>query len=143
MAGFPIVVAYDPPDMPTRSRNEQPLLDLYYGCGCEPTRVPGHLSRVLFLPKHEAPDFPIYDVSQEFQRALYNPHLGSNLAPIEPFMGSRLFNIRLANLNRPTGTGGDDVQYLVSSNETLGCYGDTAFTVRKRDASNSIPDVNL
>ncbi|KAK8147951.1 hypothetical protein G3M48_000650 [Beauveria asiatica] len=143
MAGAPIVYPYDPPSRPSRSPNGLPLVDLYSGLGHEPTPLPKHLTRVLYIPEHEAPGFPVYESTREFQRVIYESPFGRGELMAPPLMGSRMFNLRMSVLNRPSGNGRDNVQYLVGPDTVLGDDGHMSVNVRKRDPHNICPDVNV
>lgn len=146
MAGFPIVVAYNTSDRPWATQdNGQPTVDLYSGLACNPTPLPAHLTRVLFIPRHETSNFSIYNVSNEFRRVLLHAPFGGGHLLGTPLLGSRLFNTRLAMLNRPSGNGSDTVEYLVYPDDhEMSCKGGMASAIlRKRDLCNACPNVNM
>ncbi|KAH8709176.1 hypothetical protein HC256_009099 [Beauveria bassiana] len=143
MAGAPIVYPYDPPSRPSRSPDGLPLVDLYSGLGHEPTPLPKHLTRVLYIPEHDAPGFPVYESTREFQRVIYESPFGRGEFMPPPLMGSRLFNIRTSMINRPSGNGRDNVQYLVVPDTVPGDDGHRSVNVRKRDPHNICPDINV
>lgn len=112
------------------------LPDLYNGLARSPTARPSNLTQVLYLPRHDTPNFPLYNVSGEFKQVIQHGPFGFEGDRLigEPALGSRLFNTRLRALTRPrgTGTGSDDVKYLVYP----GC-GQVLANVQKRDPKNN------
>ncbi|RYP63682.1 hypothetical protein DL771_009170 [Monosporascus sp. 5C6A] len=69
---------------------------------------PPHLSRVLFIPKHNsaATHLPIYEITDAYTRAVRGTALGSNL-----------YKINLMYMDRPRGDGTDaDVRFFVDIN---------------------------
>ncbi|RYP26002.1 hypothetical protein DL767_008208 [Monosporascus sp. MG133] len=98
-----------------------PVLDNLRGRKYSPQ--PPHLSRVLFIPKHNsaATHLPIYEVTDAYTRAVRGAALGSNL-----------YKINLMHMDRPRGDGTDaDVRFFVDVN------GDkTSINVEERSMSS-------
>lgn len=85
--------------------------------GRKPSVTPPHLSRVLYIPRHDSSTshLPVYDVSDQYAKT-------SAGAP----MGSSLFTIRLGMMQPPTGNSMEaEVQYLVDFKTSLGDGGET------------------
>ncbi|RYP91584.1 hypothetical protein DL770_002298 [Monosporascus sp. CRB-9-2] len=83
-----------------------PVLDNLRGRKYSPQ--PPHLSRVLFIPKHNsaATHLPIYEITDAYTRAVRGTALGSNL-----------YKVNLMYMDRPRGDGTDaDVRFFVDVN---------------------------
>ncbi|RYP09747.1 hypothetical protein DL764_001082 [Monosporascus ibericus] len=83
-----------------------PVLDNLRGRKYSPQ--PPHLSRVLFIPKHNsaATHLPIYEITDAYTRAVRDTALGSHL-----------YKINLMYMDRPRGDGTDaDVHFFVDVN---------------------------
>ncbi|RYP18148.1 hypothetical protein DL765_004074 [Monosporascus sp. GIB2] len=98
-----------------------PVLDNLQGRKHPPQ--PAHLSRVLFIPKHNstATHLPIYEITDAYTRAVGGTAMGSNL-----------YTINLMYMDRPRGDGTDaDVRFFVDVN------GDkTSITIEERTLSS-------
>jgi hypothetical protein len=71
------------------------------------TQTPSHLSRVLYIPRHDGktPHLPLYDVSSRYVDVIG-----------DTAMGSGKYTVALGTMAKPGGGGGDDggdVAYLV------------------------------
>lgn len=66
---------------------------------------PAHLSRVLYIPRHDraVSHLPLYDVSADYARAVAGA-----------VMGSSKYRVSLALMQRPSGEGGEGVDYLLN-----------------------------
>ncbi|RYP86602.1 hypothetical protein DL769_000670 [Monosporascus sp. CRB-8-3] len=104
-----------------RSALPVPVLDNLQGQKYPPQ--PAHLSRVLFIPKHNsaATHLPIYEVTDAYTSAVRDTALGSNM-----------YKINLMYMDRPKGDGTDaDVRFFVDVN------GDkTSITIEERSMSS-------
>lgn len=93
--------------------------------GREPSAIPRNLSRVLYIPSHGGSQFhlPLYDVSEEFKRAVGDAPLGSSM-----------FTTKLALMEKPSGEGTDaDVRYLVDVEKQPKGHGEqTIVRIRRR-----------
>ncbi|KAG6029811.1 hypothetical protein E4U41_000261 [Claviceps citrina] len=75
-------------------------VDIDSGLGRNPSAVPRHLSRVLYVPKHSMLNLCLYDARVPYQKAIDTSPFGSEHLVGRPLMGSRLFKTRLNALDR-------------------------------------------
>lgn len=74
--------------------------------GRQPSKVPKHLSRVLYIPCHDTntPHFPIYEARDRYRDAVQ-----------DTLMGSTLFTTKLGFMETPQGNDmKDQVSYLAT-----------------------------
>lgn len=74
--------------------------------GRQPSKVPEHLSRVLYIPRHDTntPHFPIYEARDRYCNAVQ-----------DTLMGSTLFTTKLGFMETPQGNDmKDQVAYLAT-----------------------------
>ncbi|KAL2826932.1 hypothetical protein BJY01DRAFT_255848 [Aspergillus pseudoustus] len=94
--------------------------------GRQLSATPGHLSRVLYFPRHDAKTahLPLYDVSSRYRDAVG-----------DTVMGSGKYTVALGMMAKPVGGGADagsDVSYLVDVAEASGGGGGISARVKRR-----------
>ncbi|KAG6257699.1 hypothetical protein E4U23_002368 [Claviceps purpurea] len=74
--------------------------DLDSGLGRNPSALPTHLSRVLYIPEHSTLNLSLYDAQEPFQQAVYVSPFGSEHLVGRPLIGSRFFKTRVNTMDR-------------------------------------------
>ncbi|KAG6215277.1 hypothetical protein E4U34_005695 [Claviceps purpurea] len=74
--------------------------DLDSGLGRNPSALPTHLSRVLYIPEHSTLNLSLYDAREPFQQAVYVSPFGSEHLVGRPLIGSRFFKTRVNTMDR-------------------------------------------
>ncbi|KAG6061408.1 hypothetical protein E4U17_001771 [Claviceps sp. LM77 group G4] len=74
--------------------------DLDSGLGRNPSALPTHLSRVLYIPEHSTLNLSLYDARESFQQAVYVSPFGSEHLVGRPLIGSRFFKTRVNTMDR-------------------------------------------
>ncbi|KAG5961588.1 hypothetical protein E4U58_004189 [Claviceps cyperi] len=74
--------------------------DLDSGLGRNPSALPVHLSRVLYVPEHSTFNLSLYDAREPFQQAVSVSPFGGEHLIGRPLIGSRLFKTRVNTMDR-------------------------------------------
>ncbi|KAG6112940.1 hypothetical protein E4U13_004057 [Claviceps humidiphila] len=84
----------------SQQRDRSLYADLDSGLGRNPSALPTHLSRVLYVPEHSTLNLSLYDAQETFQQAVYVSPFGSEHLVGKPLIGSRLFKTRVNTMDR-------------------------------------------
>ncbi|KAG5993316.1 hypothetical protein E4U52_002026 [Claviceps spartinae] len=83
-----------------QQRDRSLYADLDSGLGHNPSALPTHLSRVLYVPEHSTLNLPLYDAQEPYKQAMYVSPFGSEHLVGKPLIGSRLFKTRVNTMDR-------------------------------------------
>lgn len=119
-------------------------VDLDSGLGRNPSAVPLHLSRVLYIPRHSMLKLRVYEAAAQYRKAVDSSPFGGEQVTGKPLMGSRLFKTRLNTLELPSTEGGP-AEYSVDLDvEKIRDGGDISATFRGHQrSSESAPEVSI
>ncbi|KAG6113295.1 hypothetical protein E4U14_001772 [Claviceps sp. LM454 group G7] len=83
-----------------QQRDRSLYADLDSGLGRNPSALPTHLSRVLYVPEHSTLNLSLYDAQEPYTQAVYVSPFGSEHLVGKPLIGSRLFKTRVNTMDR-------------------------------------------